>query len=62
MNFQKFREKTGGKGGGAGEGESGGGEVSREREGEAGEAGWWELRGKGQCKLLSVVRNGASAC
>ena len=39
MNFQKFREKTGGKGGGAGEGESGGGEVSREREGEAGEEG-----------------------
>ena len=61
MNFQKCREKVGGKGGEAGEGESGGGAVSRERErGEAGEAG--ELRGKGQCKLLSVVWNGASAC
>ena len=32
MNFQKFREKAGGKRGGAGERKSGGGGVGRERE------------------------------
>ena len=26
------------------------------------ESGWKGLQGIGQCKLLSIVRNGASAC
>ena len=56
MNFQKFGVKAGGERAGGGKGKRGGGAESREGERKA-----WQ-QGIGQCKLLSVVWNGASAC
>ena len=53
--------KAEGEGGGRRKAEGGEGEEGRKREKDK-KGGWKGQQGIGQCKLLSIVRNGASAC
>ena len=61
MIFQKCWAKAEGEGGGRRKVEGGEGEEGRKKEKDK-KGEWKGQQGIGQCKLLSIVRNGASAC